>query len=319
MRPAARARALPLATVSVLTFNAETYLERILDALETQDYAGGAEILVVDSGSTDGTLEILARHPRVRVHAIPNSEFGHGRTRNLVAQLATGEFVAYLTHDAVPAGSGWLSALLAPMIDDERIAAVVGKQRARPGALPMQKYDIARTFASLGPEFGITVTYDHGQLTTSNALDQAGFYSDVNSAARRSVLTGPVPYRDVAYAEDQLFGRDVIRAGLRKAYAPQAVVEHSNDLTIRQLGARIRDETHGLQSIGTVISPMRRGRLLKQVVRGSLVDAGEILTDHELTPGAKLRALFVNPAVHVVKWSSYRAATLAPAQDTNPS
>ncbi|MBW4032836.1 MAG: glycosyltransferase family 2 protein [Acidobacteria bacterium] len=321
MTPVAPDGVPPSATVSILTFNGEAYLERIITALEGQDYAGSTEILVVDSGSTDGTLGILARHPQVRVHSIPNSEFGHGRTRNLVAQLATGELVAYLTHDAVPVGSGWLSALLAPMIDDERIAAVVGRQIARPGALPMQKYDIARTFASLGPEFGITVTYDHGQLTTANALATAGFYSDVNSAARRSVLTGPVPYREVSYAEDQLFGRDVIRAGLRKAYAPQALVEHSNDLTVRELGARIQEETRGLRNIGTAIPPMSRGRMVKQIVRGWIVDTVAITADHELGTGARFRALVINPVVHVVKWSNYRTATLhpAPAQDTNPS
>ena len=44
------------------------------------------------------------------------------------------------------------------------------------------------------------------------------FYSDVNSAARKDILTGEVPYRDVSYAEDQLLGRDVISAGYIKAY-----------------------------------------------------------------------------------------------------
>lgn len=305
----------PSATVSILSYNGEQYLERILQAVEGQDYPGDVEILVIDSGSTDATLEIVGRHPQVRLHTIPNSEFGHGRTRNLVAQLASGELVAYLTHDAVPTDARWLSALLGPLIDDERIAAVVGKQVARPGALPMQKYDIARTFRSLGPDYGVTVVYDHGQFADESALETAGFHSDVNSAARRSVLLGAVPYRDVAYAEDQLFGRDVLRAGLRKAYAPGAVVEHSNDLTLRQLGPRIQEETRGLQAIGTFIPRMSVGRMLKQIVRGSLVDAAAIATDRELGAAARLRALFVNPWVHVVKWGNYRAATLPPAAE----
>ncbi len=314
------AAAAPSATVSILTYDGERYLERILTALEAQDYPGETEILVIDSGSTDGTLEILSRHPAVRVHRIPNTEFGHGRTRNLVAELATGELVAYLTHDAIPAGPGWLSAILAPMIDDERIVAVVGKQVARPGALPLQKYDIARTFAAQGPDYGVTVVWDRGQFADDAALETAGFYSDVNSAARRSVLRGQIPYRDVPYSEDQLFARDVLRAGMRKAYAPAAVVEHSNDLTIRELGTRIQEETHGLQSIGTVIPPVSVGRMLKQIIRGSVIDAAAIVTDRELTAGARLRALFVNPAAHVVKWSNQRAATLhpTPAQDSNP-
>ena len=303
--------AAPAVTVSILTYNGERYLERILSAVEDQDYAGPVEVLVVDSGSTDRTLEIVRRHPGVRLHEIPNSEFGHGRTRNLVAQLAEGEFVAYLTHDAVPLGRDWLTSLVAPMVADPEVAGVVGRQVARSNALPMQKYDIRRTFASQGPDSGATVIFDRGQFDEPGALERAGFYSDVNSAARRSVLRGAVPYRDVPYAEDQLFGRDVLRAGLGKAYAPGAVVEHSNDLTIRELGARIGEEVEGLRAIGTPIAPVSRRRMLRYILGGVVIDAGQIVRDPDLGAGARIRALLVNPVVHVVKWRSYRAATLS--------
>lgn len=314
--------AAPDVTVSILTLNGARYLARILEAIEQQDYPGRTEILVVDSGSTDATLDIVAEHPRVRLHMLSPGEFGHGRTRNLVAELATGEFVVYLTHDAVPVGDGWLSALLAPLLDDDRIAGVVGRQVARPGALPLQKYDIARTFAALGPPHGVTVTYDSGQLDAPGALERAGFYSDVNSAARRSVLRGAVPYRDVSYAEDQLFGRDLLRAGLRKAYAPQAVVEHSNDLTVRELGPRIAEEVHGLRSIGTRIAPVSRARMLRYILGGIATDARDIVRDPDLSAGERARALLVNPRLHVVKWRHYRAATLTadpPRQETPSS
>jgi rhamnosyltransferase len=93
-------------TVSVLSYNGERYFEALLMAVEAQVYPGDVEVLVVDSGSTDRTLDIVAAHPGVRLHAIPNAEFGHGRTGNLVAKLADGEYVIYLTHDGVPAHDG---------------------------------------------------------------------------------------------------------------------------------------------------------------------------------------------------------------------
>ena len=83
-------------TVIIPTFNGERYLGRILDALREQDTDAGFEVLVVDSGSTDATLDIVAARvgalgeAQLRLHQIPNSEFGHGRTRNLAAQLARG-------------------------------------------------------------------------------------------------------------------------------------------------------------------------------------------------------------------------------------
>jgi len=300
----------PNATVTVLTYNGERYLDEILTAIEGQVWDGELEILVIDSGSTDGTLGIIARHPRVRLHEIPNPEFGHGRTRDLAARLATGDFVAYLTHDATPAGPRWLAELLDPMLDDERIVAVLGKQIPRPHCHPMLKYEIQSTFAALGPDVGITVFRDGGRLGSPAALEAAGFYSDVNSAARRAVLVGPVPYRDVPYAEDQLFGRDLLAAGFRKAYAPRAAVVHSNDLTIRETRRRTFDETVGLRRIGTDIAPLTRRRALRLTIRGSIVDGLRIIRDPQWGFFGRLKWLFVNPWYHASKWSGFRRGTL---------
>jgi glycosyltransferase involved in cell wall biosynthesis len=81
------------ATVFIPTFNGAAYLERLLTAVEKQDFAEKFEILVIDSGSTDDTLGILARHPLVRLVEIPQKDFGHGRTRNQAAQLARANMV----------------------------------------------------------------------------------------------------------------------------------------------------------------------------------------------------------------------------------
>ncbi len=301
----------PTATVTVLTYNGERHLEALLTAVEGQRYAADFDILVIDSGSTDRTLAIVGAHPRVRLHQIPNSEFQHGATRNLAAQLATGEIVVYLTHDAVPASDGWLAGLVLPLADDERIAAVVGKQVPRPGCPPILKYDIQRVFERLGPDYATTVVVDDGSISEGDR-SAAKFYSDANSAARRSVLTGPVPYPLVDYAEDQAFAEAVLAAGLRKAYAPRGAVEHSNDLTLGTLGARITEEVVGLRRIGTVIPPLSLLGALRQAVKWSTVDAAWILVDRELTAPRKLGWLFANPWFHLVKWLGFRRGSRAP-------
>ena len=72
------------------------------------------EVIIIDSGSTDRTLDIAGSY-HVKLHHISNSEFNHGETRNLGARLASGQFVAYLTQDATPAsrvgdrGSGFIN------------------------------------------------------------------------------------------------------------------------------------------------------------------------------------------------------------------
>lgn len=300
---------LPSVTVTILTWNGDRYLGDILTALSRQEYNGGFDVLVIDSGSTDHTLQIVAEHPTVRLHEIPNSEFGHGKTRNLAAELSSGDIVVYLTHDAIPVGEDWLTSLVTPMAVDARIVAVLGKQVARPSAPPILKYDIGRVFDSLSPGGQTTVFFDNGALD-AKSRSLATFYSDSCSAARRDLLLHHIPYREVDYAEDQVFGREVIEGGYRKAYAPDAVVEHSNDGSLREFGERIAADLLALRQIGTGVAPVSRFNAFKQWLRWSVIDSGRIVTDSDFGLLQKVYWLAVNPVYHAVKWSSYRRATL---------
>lgn len=305
----------PLATVAILTFNGEIYLERILRDVLAQQLDGDFEVLVVDSGSTDATLDIVRKFPSVRLHEITNAEFGHGRTRNLAAQLARGTFIAYLTHDAIPASTQWLRELLAPFALDESIVAVMGKQIPRAGCFPLLKYEIQGVFAGLGPDFGTSIFYKDSFVQSEGVLNAISFYSDVNSAARRDFLLNTIPYRDVRYAEDQLFGKDLIEAGFRKAYAGRAAVEHSNDLTLAEYRERIFDETVGLRQIGFPIPVLERSGQMRLTVRGILGDSFRIARDAEFSWKRKLYWLLLNPTYQIAKWTSYRASTLIDVTD----
>jgi rhamnosyltransferase len=303
-------------TVAILTYNGETYLEDILTKLRKQDFPEPFEVLVIDSGSTDSTLDIVGRHPEVRLVQIPNDEFGHGRTRNLAAQLARGEFIAFLTHDAVPGDAHWLTELIEPFKRFPQVVAVLGKQVARPRAFPLQKYEIHSMFHSLGPDYGVTLFYDTPLVHNDQAaVDAMSYYSDVNSAARREFLLDVIPYHDVRYAEDQIFGREVIAGGYTKAYAPRAFVKHSNDLSLREYGHRIFDETVGLRQIGHVLPKLGRFETLKHTIRGTLGDSLRISRDKGYSWRRRLFWLCVNPAYQWRKWSSYRASTIVDLDD----
>jgi rhamnosyltransferase len=305
----------PIVTVAILTYNGETYLEAILEKLEEQEFDGLFETLVIDSGSKDSTLDIIARHPNVRLIQIPNEEFGHGRTRNLAAQHAQGEFVAFLTHDAVPGSTHWLAELIDPFRRFPDVVAVLGKQVARSRSFPLQKYEIHSMFHSLGPDHGTTLFYNSPLIDDPLAIDAMGYYSDVNSAVRRNFLLDVIPYRDVRYAEDQIFGKEVIAGGYTKAYAPRAFVRHSNDLSLREYGHRIFDETVGLRQLGYELPAIGRFETLKHAVRGILGDSLRISRDKAYSWRRRLFWLCVNPAYHWRKWSSYRASTMLDLDD----
>ncbi|HEU5222603.1 MAG TPA: glycosyltransferase family 2 protein [Candidatus Lumbricidophila sp.] len=304
------------ATVAILTYNGEAYLEAILQQLRAQRFDGGFEILIIDSGSTDRTLDIIGNHPDVRLIEIPNSEFGHGRTRNLAAREAKGEFVAFLTHDAVPGDERWLAELIEPFDRIPAVVAVMGKQVARDQGFPLQRYEIHQVFAGFGPDFGVTVFWD-GPFAANNQgiADAIAFYSDVNSAARRDFLVNIIQYQDVRYAEDQLFGRDVIAAGHLKAYAPRAWVRHSNDLSLSEYGHRMFDEIVGLREIGTPLVAPSSGAVLGAAARGALADSRRIVRDGQYSWRRKLYWLAVNPFFHLRRWESIRRGALVDIED----
>ena len=308
------------ATVFIPTYNGEKYLADILDIVLVQEVDFDFEILVIDSGSTDDTLDIVrkyqAKHESIRFHQISNTEFGHGKTRNLAAQMANGEIVLYLTHDAVPSHNRWLHEMVRPFEINEKIVGVMGKQIPRPHCIPMLKSEINGVFAGLGPDFGTSIFYKDDFVRDQGVYDAISFYSDANSAARKDYLLEKFPYHDVGYAEDQLFGRDVINAGYYKAYAPRGSVLHSNDLKLSEYKRRMFDETMGLRKIGLPVPVPSKKTILKMTVRGVLRDTRNILRDSAYSLPRKAYWLVANPFFHIEKWKGVRLAARAELTDT---
>lgn len=298
----------PAITVCILTYNGERYIEQLLEAVFRQKIHYKFEVLVIDSGSTDQTLEIVGKFGDVILHQIDNSEFGHGKTRNLGAQLAKGDIVAYLTHDAVPANDNWLYEITKPFELNDKIVAVLGRQKPRAHCFPLLRYEIKHVFGAQGPVSGTTLYYKDNKIKKQSLIDAMCFYSDVNSAARREFLTNTIPYKEVDYAEDQLFGRDLINAGYIKAYASRATVYHSNDLTLREYKYRIFDETLGLRRAGILIQPYPTSILIKALIKGVIFDTVRILRDSHFSFFKKLYWVLVNPLYHLQKFRGIHRA-----------
>ncbi|MDH2131068.1 glycosyltransferase family 2 protein [Sphingobium yanoikuyae] len=223
------------AAVIIPTWNGGALFRDVLKALTTQSTPWSFEVMVVDSGSTDETLDITRsfENQGVRLHQIPNSEFQHGRTRNLAISLTSAEFVAVLTQDATPADQHWLANLVKAFDKGTKVAGVFGAHKAYPEATPFVSMGIDGHFehfnrlphvADWDGDHGNPIPF--GSVPWQNWIH---YYSDNNSCMRRSVWE-KIPYPNIDWGEDQVWAWEIVKQGYEKAYAHDAIVCHSHNL-----------------------------------------------------------------------------------------
>lgn len=287
------------ATVVIPLYNGEEFLEEILEALAGQKCPFGYEVLIIDSGSTDKSLEIISKYPKVRLHQIPNTEFGHGRTRNLGAKLAKGDFVVYLVQDAVPIGDSWLKNMVEPFELSDKVFCVFGKQVPRPADVAPLKREVYSVFKSLGPDDALMVHHNKSLIDGKDVPVSPGFFSDVNSAVRKDYLLNKISYRDVNYAEDQALGMDIMAAGYIKVYTPLGAVTHSHNYKLREFLRRKYDEHVGLKEATGYVTPITVKGLTLGWVKDTVKDYRFIAQDKDYSFKRKLYNLWISPFYNI--------------------
>lgn len=206
-------------TLLLRTLDAGADLPALLRAVATQTIAP-VEILAVDSGSTDGTIEKLTA-AGARIVTIERERFSHARSTNLGFREATGDVVAMLSQDAVPTDERWLERLAAPLADPN-VAAAFGRHRPRPGCFPIERWQIEDDYPP-APPAGV-------------------LYSNVNSVARRTAWAECPFDESLMIAEDRVWAQAQHARGRRVIYVPDAAVWHSHEYTIAGAGDRCRAE-----------------------------------------------------------------------------
>lgn len=308
------------ASVLVPVKNGGSLWPRVLDAVLAQRTPWPFEVIVVDSGSCDASVAV-ARSRGIRCVEIPPSEFGHGRTRNLLASLARGDYLVFITQDALPASPEWLHTLVKGCDAAPDVAGAFGPHIAYPNARWVTRCELEQHFAGFGASLTIVRLDDPDRYACDPGYRQfLHFFSSNNACIRRSVWE-QLPFPEVDFAEDQTWALRAIEAGYAKAFVPQAAVFHSHDFGVWETLQRNFDEARSFaRYFGYRLQPhlggaaravwalarrdagwlrdagLRGGRWLSQAVYMAGIEAARVLgqylgTRHDRLPAALARAI----------------------------
>jgi rhamnosyltransferase len=221
----------PLASLVVRTYNEAKHLGNLLESVAVQQVASGrpVDVIVVDSGSQDGTDAIALKHG-AHLLRINKEEFSYGRALNVGCAAAEGEFLVLISGHCLPDNENWLEELL-KAFSDPAVAMTYGRQVGDDST----KFSEARVYEKYYPE--------------NKASQGPAFCNNANAAVRRSIWRRFRYDEDLTGLEDIELGRRVGAAGFRIEYAPRAVVRHIHVETWPQVRRRYEREAIALRHI----------------------------------------------------------------------
>lgn len=212
----------PACSIVIRAYNEAQHIGRLLQGIRAQTLQE-VEVILVDSGSTDATVEIASQHGAVVVHIQPE-EFTFGRSLNLGIQQARAELIVIASAHVYPVYPDWLERLLAPFADPQ-VGLTYGKQR---GA-PTTHFSELQVFARWFPE-------------ESQSRQAHPFCNNANAAIRKS-LWQTQPYDEtLSGLEDLAWAKWLTEQGLLLSYVAEAEIIHVHHETPRQVFNRYRRE-----------------------------------------------------------------------------
>ena len=221
--------------------NEARFIGETLTAITQQNINGATEIIVVDSGSTDGTLEIVRSFPTTLIQ-IPAERFTYGRSLNIGIEAARGPYIVSVSAHTFPIGRDWLEHLLEPF-RDQNVCGTYGRQLPRADASPLEVFGMFYT--------GVMST--RRRVQHSNAM-----FSNANGAFRRDLWESERFDERVAGAEDLAWVRIMLRRGYSVVFEPRACAYHSHGAP---LGKHVRQILRDLPTVaGSMLGLNRRRR-----------------------------------------------------------
>ncbi len=217
------------------SYNEAWAIDETLKAVFSQDYTGGIELIVIDSGSTDGSHEIIGNYKPKEFIILEPGTYVPGKVLNQGFRLATHDWVVFLNSDATPDNAQWLTELLTAAVNSPKLGAAFSRQIPRSDCQAVFAHDYDRCF---GPDREST-NWDH-------------FFSMVSCIAYKPTWE-EIPIReDLQYAEDDEWTRRLKAAGYEIILAENSVAIHSHNYTPAQAYKRAKGDAIAVAQAGNI-------------------------------------------------------------------
>lgn len=239
-------------SIVIRTFNEEKFLKNAMLAVSRQKIGVEMQIIIVDSGSTDDTLNIANRFAD-EIVSIKKEEFSFGRSLNLGCQHASGSILVFISAHCIPVGDDWLALLVAPM-KDPTVALCYGRQVGN----ELSKFSEHQVFMKYFPP--------------SESDEQGGFFcNNANSAIRRDLWLERPFDEDLTGLEDMDWAKFFLHKGFLIKYCPDAVIYHIHEETWKKVRVRYEREAYALKEIMPEVH-FNVLDMLRSIIRGILND-----------------------------------------------
>jgi glycosyltransferase involved in cell wall biosynthesis len=247
-------------SVVIRTLNESRYLDELLSSVRAQSIGDHElEIVVIDSGSSDATLEIAESHG-CRITHISKAEFSFGRSLNMGSQFATGDVLIYVSGHCVPCDDTWLQKLVEPLLAG-KAEYVYGRQIGRDST----RFSERKLFEKYYPPY--------------SKVPQPDFFcNNANSAILRETWQRLRFEEALTGLEDLELAKRLHNSNGAIAYVAEAPVYHIHDESWAQVRRRYEREAIALQQIMPEVH-ITFGNFLRYLTSAIFFDAAQALAE----------------------------------------
>ena len=220
-----------LISIIIRTYNEENNIGKLLTLIKQQKLSYNYEIIIVDSGSTDKTVNI-AKEFNVKIIKIKPEEFSFGYSLNKGIEESVGSVCVFVSAHCFPTNEKWLEELVTPLLENKRIGLVYGKQRGG----DTSKFSEKEIFKKWYPD-------------NVDGIQYHPFSNNANTAIRKNIWEECKYDETLTGLEDLDWAKKILNKGFLIYYNPEAEVLHIHDETWKQIKNRYKREAMAFYEI----------------------------------------------------------------------